>query len=564
LGQKQRRRKARRLESQPVVRSREAAPTREGPFILPPTQVIGLSLVLSLLVAIVYAQVRHFGFVYLDDPVYVAENSWVLKGLSLAGVKWSLTTQAAGNWHPLTWISHMIDVDAYGVKPGGHHVTSAVIHLANTVLLFLAFARMTSRVWESALVAALFAIHPLHVESVAWISERKDVLSALFWILTIHAYISYARHRSVARYLLVLLLFALGLMSKPMVVTLPFTLLLLDYWPLRRLASTSVNQVSAWLTLAKEKIPLFVLMVASMIVTMKVQAGYGAVVTLDHLRFTTRVANSIVAYVAYIRDMLWPSGLAAYYPFRPHSAAYIATSAVLLIAVTVFALMQSRRRPYLLFGWAWFIGTLIPAIGLVQVGDQARADRYTYVPAIGLFVIAVWWVSEVVPQGRYRKFALAPAALVVGALTVVAVRQANYWRNNLSLFTRAVAVTDRNYRAEALLGVALSASEKHDEAIMHYRTSLSIWPGNAEVHSNLGASLFARGKIDEALNEFYEAVRYKPQAALYHYNLGVMLNEKGRVREGLEEVKAAVQLEPGNKQYQKALSIILGRQNPQT
>lgn len=523
-------------------------------------QLTGISAGIALLTVLIYAQVRHFGFVYLDDFVYVVDNARVVRGLSWEGARWALTTQAAGNWHPLTWISHMVDVELYGLNAGGHHVTSVVIHVANSVLLFAAVYRMTHGVWRSAVAAALFAVHPLHVESVAWVSERKDVLSALFWILTVHAYVSYVRKRSVERYLLVLFCFALGLMSKPMVVTLPFALLLLDYWPLKRVTASRGSQFYSWLGLVKEKLPLFILTVSSMIVTVTAQRGYGAVVALERFSLKDRVANSIVGYVGYLRDLLWPSRLAAFYPFQQHSAAYVAICALIMLGLTMFAVLQRRRRPYILFGWAWYVGTLIPVIGLVQVGDQARADRYMYIPAIGLFITAAWIVHELASRWAFHKIVLSTlATIVVGACAMISLRQVSYWKDNVSLFTRATNVTTRNYRAEALLGAAYSASGRDLEAIEHYRTSLAIWNGNAEVHANLGTSLSEIGKSDEALRELKEAVRQKPGNAVYHYNYGVMLNQTGHSSEALAEVRRAAELDPANKLFQGALATLLSR-----
>jgi protein O-mannosyl-transferase len=560
LGQKQRKRKSRRetAASQPVPK-RPAAQTIETTPIS--TSALLVSVALAALIAIIYSQVRSFEFVYLDDPVYVVDNPWVRRGLSLEGLRWALTTDAAGNWHPLTWVSHMADIDLYGLKPGGHHVTSVILHIANSALAFAAIFRMTGGLWKSAAVAALFAIHPLHVESVAWVSERKDVLSTLFWMLTIHAYITYVKNRSFARYISVAVLFAFGLMSKPMLVTLPFSLLLLDIWPLRRIPPNNLTRISAWWPLVREKVPLFALTVFSMIVTVKVQRSYGAVVKLEQLALSGRVSNALVAYVDYLLDMFWPAGLAAFYPFRQHSEGEVAAALSVLIVVTVVVIIQGRQRPYLFVGWAWYIGTLIPAIGLIQVGDQARADRYTYVPAIGIFMLAVWGIAEIQSRWHFNKWMCAAlGTAVIVACSVVTMRQVGYWRDNLSLFSRAVAVTERNYRAEALLGVAYSAKEQHAEAIKHYNASLAIWNGNAEVHSNLGASLYAQGKVDESLPEFSEAVRYKPTSPLFQYNYGVMLNEKGRVEEALEHVRIATELDPANKAFRDALELLKSKQ----
>ena len=557
MGQRQHKRKARKAVSQPrhsVVGS--AQPVIRRPLLTAP--VIAVSVAIAVLITVVYAQARHFEFVYLDDAEYVVENANVLRGVTWDGIKWAFTTGAAGNWHPLTWISHMLDIELYGLRAGGHHVTSVILHIANSLLLFGAVYRMTSGLGKSAVVAALFAVHPLHVESVAWIAERKDVLSTLFWILTVHAYISYVGNPNRKRQLLVTCAFALGLMSKPMLVTLPFTLLLLDYWPLMRITRENLAHLSSWIPLVREKIPLFILSAVSIAVTIRVQRSAGAVVAMGQLPFVTRFGNSIVSYAAYLRDLLWPANLAAFYPFHEPALSSVAVAALVMVAITVFVMREGPRHPYLLVGWAWFVGTLIPTIGLVQVGDQARADRYTYVPAIGLFMIVVWGISELTSSWRFARATRAIlATIVLTACAAVSLRQVGYWRDNISLFTRAIAVTSGNYRAEALLGVALSVKGRYEEAIRHYNTSLKILPGNAETHSNLGSALVDLGRKEEALHEFSEAVRFKPSSPIFHYNLAVMLNEKGRTREAIDELRTSVRLDPGNPEYGKALDLLV-------
>jgi tetratricopeptide (TPR) repeat protein len=451
----------------------------------------------------------------------------------------------------------MLDVQLYGLQSGGHHASSVVLHAANSILLFVAFFRLTGKLGRSAFIAAVFAVHPLHVESVAWISERKDVLSTLFWMLTVHAYVSYVRSRRLIAWILVFGAFALGLMSKPMLVTLPFTLLLLDYWPLRRVSPAMVTGLSSWWPLVREKIPLFLLSAVSSVITVKVQGSYGAVVELGKLPAATRIGNAMVSYVDYIAAFLWPQNLAAFYPFHVRSAAAVVAAAMILAAGTYVAVRSARSRPYLLVGWLWYLGTLLPAIGVVQVGDQARADRYTYVPMIGLLLIVAWSAVDLSSGRGFEKALLRVAGSVaILVLTALSIRQASYWRDNLSLFSRAVAVTDGSYRAEALLGVALSEKGQNEEAINHYRASLRILPGNAETHSNLGSALSDLGRTDDALNEFADAVKFKPSSAVFHYNFAVVLNEKGRKTEAIREIRAAMQLDPGNPKYSEALSVL--------
>ncbi|HEX6576380.1 MAG TPA: tetratricopeptide repeat protein [Gemmatimonadaceae bacterium] len=557
MSQKQRKRKARQQAQSTAPRTPMAEPFAQAQTDLYTLPVLGITSGLIVLVAAIYAQVRSFEFVYLDDHLYVYENAFVLKGLSLGGIKWALTTNAAGNWHPLTWISHMIDVSLFGKDPGLHHVTSAVIHAINSALLFLLLCRLTGRTWLSAIVAALFAIHPLHVESVAWVSERKDVLSTFFWFVTIHLYVTYTRKPNAITYAGVIVGLALGLMSKPMVVTLPFALLLLDYWPLRRIHARKVASIKEWIPLIREKVPLFILVLISMIVTVKVQRGYGAVVRVTELSFGDRFANAITAYVSYLADLFWPAGLAAFYPFSRPSGLYVVVALLIVIGVSAVSLLHARKRPYILTGWAWFLGTLIPVIGIVQVGDQARADRYTYVPAVGIFIVITWLGAELAARSSlYRWASTALAAGALSVLTCLSIKQTEYWRNNMLLFSHAVDVTKNNYRAEALLGVAYSARERHEEAIKHYDKSLAIREANAEVHLNRGGSLYTLGRKAEALVEFEKAVRYKPDAAVNHYNYALLLNEAGRTREALSEAQIAARLNPSSAQFREAVDVI--------
>jgi tetratricopeptide (TPR) repeat protein len=554
LGQKRRKKRADAAQRPPVVQKSKRAEAL--PRLTTPAALLACGL-LIVLVLLVYAQVRTFQFVYLDDHVYVLENAHVLTGLSLENVSWAMTAQYAGNWHPLTWISHMADVAMYGSNAGGHHFTSVFLHCANTVLLFTLWYRATGGLGQSVALAAFFAIHPLHVESVAWVSERKDVLSTLFWIAALHFYVSYTRRRAIGWYIATVVAFGLGLMSKPMVVTLPLTLLLMDYWPLRRVDPDSPSRWRTWQPLLLEKLPLFLLTLASMLVTFKAQRGEGAVVRLEEYPISGRIMNAVSAYLDYAITLVWPRGLAGFYPFAPRSPLYVATALIFLVSFTFLAIKNAKRRPYIAMGWVWYVATLVPVIGLVQVGDQARADRYTYVPMIGLFAIIVAFASELSIAPRIKnKLLIAAASITVGVWSIMSFRQAGYWRDNISLFTRITAVTDRNYRAEALLGVALAAKERHEEALKHYNASLAIWKGNAEVYTNMGASLVAVGKPEEALAAFAEAIHYKPAVALYHYNYGVMLDMRGRTPEALDEVRRAAELDPSSDKYRNGVAVL--------
>ncbi len=442
-----------------------------------------ISLLLIIATFMAFWQVTHCDFINFDDPEYVTDNRHVQDGLTVEGILWAFTTGHAANWHPLTWISHMVDVQLFGLQPGWHHLTNLLFHLANTLLLFLVLNRMTKALWQSAFVAALFALHPLHVESVAWVAERKDVLSTFFWMLTMGMYVSYVARPGLTRYLTLLLCFALGLMAKPMLVTLPFVLLLLDYWPLQRLeqkkppqevrkplskdkkrtppVKAPVQPVDHWpliRPLLTEKIPLFVLAVLSSIVTYLVQHHGGAVESLEAFPPSARVANAFVSYSTYMVKMLWPTNLAVFYPHpRWWPLWQVLGSVVLLIAITVLAIRGAKKRPYAAVGWLWYVGTLVPVIGVVQVGSQAMADRYTYIPLVGLFIIVAWAVPELLKKWPYRKEALIVlSALCLLCLFLVTWRQVGYWRNSIALYDHALEVTDANSLIHNNRGTAYS------------------------------------------------------------------------------------------------------------
>jgi len=501
----------------------------------------------------VYAPVRQHGFVNLDDAQYVSDNPAVSGGLSGRGVSWAFTTRHAGNWHPLTWLSHMLDVELYGMNAGPHHLTSLLVHVANAVLLFGLLHRMTGALFRSAFVAALFALHPLHVESVAWVAERKDVLSTLFFLLTIRAYLAYVRRPRPSRYALVLVLFALGLMAKPMLVTLPFVLLLLDYWPLGRAPSRR---------LVVEKLPMLALALASSIVTFLVQQRAGAVKGLDALPLDHRLANAVMAYAAYIGKMLWPAQLAAIYPYPASRPGWlVAGAAAGLIAVTVLTLRAARRHPYLPVGWLWYLGTLVPVIGLVQVGSQPMADRYTYVPLIGLFLIAAWGIPDLLARWPHRDLALGVAAgLVILGCTVAARGQVTHWRSSIALWQHALQVTTENPRAHNNLGHALARDGRGSEAIARYTEALRIKPDYAEAHNNLGFTLAEQGRASEAMGHYYEALRVLPDYVEAHNNLGVALAGEGNADGAIQHLSDAVRIEPGRAEAHNNLGAVLAGQ----
>lgn len=494
-----------------------------------------ISLALIVLNVVVYASVWRHDFVSFDDPQYVTENVHVKAGLTWSGVRWAFTTGEAGNWHPLAWISHMLDVQVFGVHAGAHHVTNLVLHIANSLLLFGLLWRMTGALGRSAFVGAMFALHPIHVESVAWISERKDVLSTLFWFLGVWAYTDYVRVRTWTRYALVFVFLALGLMSKPMLVTFPFALLLLDYWPFERPLGRR---------LILEKIPLFVLVAASSVVTFAAQSRGGAVSALAALPLTSRLANAIVAYVGYIEKILWPTRLAVLYPYSREFGWRLGLAVVVLIGITAFAI-AARRHRYVLVGWLWYLGTLVPVIGLVQVGVQSMADRYTYVPSIGLFMIVAWGVPDLVGNFRPRRVVmLAAAATAIVVCAITAHIQVQYWRDSLTLWEHAAQVSPSDPHVETALGSVLSEKGNIAQAEALFTDALQREPQFAEAHNKLGVALADQGRLAEAVPHYEAALRSKPSLAEARYNLGNALAAEGKPSEAIVQYHEALRLRP--------------------
>jgi tetratricopeptide (TPR) repeat protein len=524
-----------------------APPTSPAPARSRGPLLFGLGLV--LLTLLVYRDAPSFEFVNFDDGLYVTGNRQVQQGLTWDGFLWAWQANVASNWHPLTMLSHMLDCELYGLNPRGHHLTSLLLHLANVWLLFEVLRRMTGRAGPSAFVAALFGIHPTHVESVAWIAERKDVLSGLFFLLTLAAYHRWVRGRTPRRYALVALLFACGLLSKPMLVTLPCVLLLLDVWPLGRLRFEEVRSVrQLWQGLRPllvEKIPLFVLSMASSAVT--VYAQQGSLATLEAVSPGRRVGNALVSYVVYVAKNVWPEKLAAFYPL-PGAVPLgkVLGAGALLLAITALVVWRLRRAPWLAVGWFWFLGMLVPVIGLIQVGRQSMADRYTYLPSIGLFLAITWGVMELLgAESRMRRAALTGAALaVVGALSITAHAQAGTWKDSLTLFRHALQVTQNNYLAHLNVAVALSSQGDQQGALHHYQEVLRLQPNLAEAHAALGTALRRWGRTAEALPHLRRAVRMKPERARLRHSLAVALEELGRKDEAMVELRKAIELSP--------------------
>ena len=501
---------------------------------------------------IVYLPLRRFGFLLFDDPSYVTRNVHVRSGGGLADVLWAFTTTDLGNWHPLTWLSHMLDCRLFGLDAGFHHMTSAAIHAAATAALFLALHRMTAARWRSALVAAVFALHPLHVESVAWISERKDVLSGLLFALTLWAWSRYVERPGWPRYVASLGLFAMGLGAKPMLVTLPFVLLLLDVWPLGRFTrSTAARRLL-------EKLPFVGLAVGSSLVTLVAQARGLAVRSLDAYPVGPRVANAILAYAVYLRRAVWPSDLAYFYPYPTRIPFLeVAFAAMLLALITVLAIRSLARRPYVSVGWFWFVVTLVPVIGLVQVGAQSMADRYTYIPLVGLCIAAAWGLGDLATSRRYgtRWVAAAAIALVVACVFGTS-RQLAFWRSDLTLTERALAVTTDNYHAHDTLGAFLAREGRMAEAMPHFEEALRIRPETVSARINLGLALEAHGRLDEAIAQYAAALRVAPSAAEAHNNLGIVLARKGNLDGAIASFRSALELRPDGAETYANLAVV--------
>jgi tetratricopeptide (TPR) repeat protein len=512
---------------------------------------VGICLSLAVLTWFVFGQTLWHDFVNYDDPRYVYENTRITSGLSISGIAWAFTHIHSLNWHPLTTISHMLDCQLYGLKAGWHHFTNVFLHTLAAILLFLALRQLTGAVWRSAFVAAVFAIHPLRVESVAWIAERKDVLSGVFFMLTLLAYVYYVRLPRVTRYLLVLLVFACGLMSKPMLVTLPFVLLLLDYWPLARLNS------QFWRRLL-EKIPLIALSALSSIITFLVQKA--AVGRTEELPILERITNAVVSYVLYIWQMLWPVNLAVFYPHPENRLPLweIVSCLVFLICVMAVAITLRKRRPYLITGWLWYLGMLVPVIGLVQVGWQGRADRYTYLPQIGLYIAVTWGVADLTAFYRHQRTALSTAAiLIIGALTWCAWVQTSYWHDSERLFRHAAAVTTNNDVADNNLGIVFLGQGKVDEAISLLQTAADLRPDNSPAHENLAKALLQKGRAAEALVHYRKLLELQPDNMEVHNIVGTVLVQQRRVSEGIEEWQKVLAVEPDNGNAMSNLAWVL-------
>lgn len=571
-------------------------------MISPRLQRFIVSALLAVAVIAVYEPVTGYDFIALDDAGYVQKNPHVNHGFSWANIKWTFEHSVGGNWHPVTMLSHMTDCQIYGLYPGGPHFTNVLLHLANTLILFwllLAITRRsevgnqrseikklkphphtptfalqtrTSNLWPCALVAALFGLHPLHVESVAWISERKDVLSAFFFLLTLWAYFNYvtkrknrntrvpaaAQSQTTAHmvgwrapfrkiqnmeigpwYAITLAFFTLGLMSKPMVVTLPFVLLLLDYWPFER-----ISNLKKLVPLLLEKIPFFALAAIFSVVTFFVQKSYGAVVQLEYFPLKARLANAVVCYTDYLGKMFWPHPLAMLYPYRHWTTAQIELSTILFVGLCLVAIWTGRSRRYIFVGWFWFVGMLVPVIGLVQVGIQVTADRYTYLPSIGLFIVLAWWLTELATSRFRCVLFLSGATLAVAFLSILTVRQVHYWKNSETLFEHAVRVTGYNTTAHYILGAIFEERDETRKALSEFKLSLRDNPDNLKAHAGLGYIYCCQGKLDEAAQEYQDALRIEPDSAKAHFGLAEVLGKQDKDDEAIRQYDLALKSDP--------------------
>jgi tetratricopeptide (TPR) repeat protein len=535
---------------------------------------ICICLITSIL--LIYWQVQYFEFIDFDDNIYVTDNRYVQRGISLENFFWAFISIEAANWHPLSWLSLMLDYELYGLNAGGYHWTNLILHIVNSLFLFLIMNRMTGEMWKSAFVASVFAVHPVNVESVAWVSERKNVLSMFFWIMTIWAYVFYVERPDFRRYLLVIVTFTLGLMAKPMLVTLPFVLFLLDYWPLGRFSLNDLrdnrnasNYESAIkgikhfsvFRLILEKIPFFVLSAISSIVTVYAAKNFGAIKPLEKFPFDKRIVNAFISYSKYLEKTFWPDNLCIFYPYWINFSIMQIFYAILLISVlTLFVLWAMKRYRYLAVGWFWYVGTLLPVIGLVQVGYHSMADRYAYGPLIGIFIMLAWGVSDIYSHWFYRKDSLAITTWAVIILLMACTwLQVKYWKDSFTVYQRALAVTTNNHMALSGMGNVFLHQENLTKAADYYLKALHLRPDYADVRINLGIVYLKQGKYSNAISQFQEALKVKINSSKAHNNIGIALALQGKIDDAVTHFQLALKYDPYNVEAQHNLSIILDR-----
>jgi tetratricopeptide (TPR) repeat protein len=526
--------------------------------------------VLILATVIAYEPIRNSEFVGYDDPAYITENPYVAEGITSSSIIWAFSKSYAGNWHPLTWLSHMLDYELYGLKPLGHHITNLLLHIANTLFLFLFLRRMTGAIWKSAFVAAAFALHPVHVESVAWVSERKDVLSGLFFMLTLLAYVRYAEKPGIGRYIFMLAAFAMGLMSKPMLVTVPFVLLLLDYWPLERIGRQITDDGGQQkLTCGRiiyEKVPLFAMSAAICVITFLAQRQDQAIMSLARLPLHIRIINAIGNYFNYVAKIIYPKNLAVLYPFPEKMTTDAAIIAILGIAILLIRFGRGRR--WLVAGLLWYLATLVPVLGLVQTGMQSMADRYAYLPSIGLFIMIAWGAEEIFSKVRYSRIISASVITTVLIVMILLTRiQAGYWRDSGTLYKHTIEVTKNNFIILGNYGYYLSTQGKHDEAMKYLMEAHSIRPNNLFVRENICIVLLDQNKNDEAIayiNETLQKAENWPETYKLYCGLGLAYERKGELSAALKNYNKALELKPDYTPAQNGLASVLAKQKQRT
>jgi tetratricopeptide (TPR) repeat protein len=521
-----------------------------------------LFLVISTLA--LYWQVTNHAFIKFDDQIYLIENPYIRNGFSFSSVKWAFTSIYAANWHPLTWLSHMLDVQLFGMKPAGHHLVNLLLHTSNAVLLFLLLCRSTGALWRSAVVAVLFAIHPLHVESVAWAAERKDVLSTLFWILTLYFYTRYSERPNLKRYIATLCFFILGLLSKPMLVSVPFVMLLMDYWPLKRLYPNGLNSPSLSIRIRHlliEKLPFLVLAIASCGITYYAQQSGNAMTELAASPLPERLSNAAISYVSYLEKTFWPVNLSVFYPYNMNIPIWQSLSAfVFLTIITVMVIMNRIRYPYLIIGWLWYLSTLIPVIGIVRVGLQSMADRYAYIPLTGVFIMAVWGLSDIINKANFR-FNPLPyiTATIITACGVTTWQQLGYWQSTKTLFNHADKAVKNNYMALYILGGELEKEGLLDEALETYNRSVSIAPWYEYAKINRDIILLHQGRLNAASVKYSETVLQHPDSVSGYVSLGVIRALQNRFEEAVNNFKSALALYPQSEEAHYNLALTLSQ-----
>ncbi|MFZ5571367.1 MAG: tetratricopeptide repeat protein [Thermodesulfobacteriota bacterium] len=533
---------------------------------------------LVLLTLMPYWPVTDNQFINFDDNQYVYENDQVINGLSFQNVIWAFSSTVAANWHPMTMLSHMLDVHLYGLNPGGHHFTSLLLHILNTLLLYLLLNRLSSEPWPSLFVAILFAVHPLHVESVAWVAERKDVLSTFFWFLTVLSYLRFLEHKTFINYLMALTFFSLGLMAKPMLVTLPFSLLLMDFWPLGRIgrktksvalqADTKTATEKNWnsgfpVYIILEKIPFLIIVAVFCVIVFKVQQIEGAVAPRDIIPLESRLLNALISYCRYLVKTAWPFQLSVFYPFPQVISLWLPVSAgFALFCFSLFALFQSSKRPWLFFGWFWYVGTLVPVIGIIQVGAQSMADRYTYIPLIGIFIAMAWEIAEWVKKHQFRKkFLLPTGSILVAAFSILTWVQVHHWRDSITLYEHVLRINDDNSVIQNTMGLAKLDRNRVQEAIQHFSKAIWLKPDNGKPYNNLGIALVQNNQLALAEQAFRNAIELMPGFADAHVNMGIVKLRQGDTRNAIAHFSQALALNPIHAKAHFSMALAYEKEN---